>query len=1077
MRKIAKLLSMLLAVAMLSSLGTITASAAFRDVSAKDEALYEAVQLLNSLGIAKGTSETSYGVNKEVTREQMAAFVYRLMKGGRSLEGGANMTGFTDLLDPTYYGMISWASTNGIIKGRSETEFDPYGDIMLQDAYVMLTRALGYEKDEKLSYPHEYIDIAEQIGLSKNLDPDLQYTDTLTRGNVAIILYNAFYAKMNETYSRLFVPAFEHPNTASSALYIDTPETVCHKIYGIEIVTRRVVATPNYALDITALGTGDQYQAYQPTGGDTVDTELIQLAAIVPDESAALMPEEKLLVEFEDLGLSGNADDYFLNDLTIYLKDDGTIMAASATGAKTADTTVSVQTRGGNDYYRDYLMSCSVDANGNDITMSQIRSNGTKLRTGMITFGSTPGFFWNKPDSVPNYAISIYPSDSVDGRMTFKAGYTWCGDKYVTDGVMSYFTESPKSYAADRVAYMNVQRTNHGNVVRLLGSALVSNRYTLDAYDSNLDGYIDYFWLKPYTFGVIVDRTGENNGTRAQHTGDSANRAVWSATRKLPLIYVGDDAIVEGGKYSDGMYAFAYVNGPANYVKIAPDGDNAGISTFTASVTSFNIENGNSKNSSHWSNGSTINAWNSGNFIVGHVNASQNGLVALDSDRTGGEAFAGSWRGQLQIGDTWEIVQYAGRVMLSKKLAEAVNIGNEYAIIQYVDEPSLQVVWQGGGISMDGTLETDNYVNAYLGGKYQYVKIAKKNDLSDSGRQDDNYFVDKGLVNALSSYTVDGNGYYTFKPFVTGGDKAQASALADKDDATGTYRVTVSNVSLKKIQDRIYSFVPGAGSETLPAELAPNGMKYVSMTNDTKIVLNYVDEDGESNYVVYDINNLPNFDASDESMNFTKAVVELKNRTDSTVTEYLSFMYCEIGGEIVDTTKVTKDHVIILGSIQTVDSDNRVINAYKVVNALTGEVTEMMQTAKSTSKLIDNYDMYELTENGDIKNTTGGRVASLAKGSKDLKRVEAFEAESNLLFLVGQENPYLVDENTAYVLLNRGDDTVTVMDSSMLEISAEDDPDNDYFNEGEEQLTVYVFSEDRDDEDFEFATLVIVAKG
>ena len=203
MRKIAKLISMLLVFATLLSVCSFSTSAAtFKDVSAKDEALFEAVQLLNTLGIAKGQSATTYGVNKDVTREQMAAFIFRLMKGGKSIEGGENTTTFTDLEDDTFFAMISWANQSGIIKGRSETEFDPYGGITLQDCYVMIVRALEYENEGPLSYPFGYIDIAERIGLSEDLSSKVTYEDELTRGQVAIILKNAFY-EQNRKEGRL----------------------------------------------------------------------------------------------------------------------------------------------------------------------------------------------------------------------------------------------------------------------------------------------------------------------------------------------------------------------------------------------------------------------------------------------------------------------------------------------------------------------------------------------------------------------------------------------------------------------------------------------------------------------------------------------------------------------------------------------------------------------------------------------------------------------------------------------------------------------------------------------------------
>ena len=95
MRNLKRVLTIALAAVMLVAAMTVCVSAAgskFTDVNAKDETLYDAVTLLEGLGIAKGTSETTFGTNENVTREQMAAFVYRLMKAGKSLEGGENNT-------------------------------------------------------------------------------------------------------------------------------------------------------------------------------------------------------------------------------------------------------------------------------------------------------------------------------------------------------------------------------------------------------------------------------------------------------------------------------------------------------------------------------------------------------------------------------------------------------------------------------------------------------------------------------------------------------------------------------------------------------------------------------------------------------------------------------------------------------------------------------------------------------------------------------------------------------------------------------------------------------------------------
>ena len=166
----------------------VISHAEFTDISSENTVLTEAVDILNAKGIAKGISDTEFGTEDLVTREQMAAFIYRMVNDGASLEGGENETTFTDLDDPTFYSMISWANKKGIIKGISEEKFNPKGNITLQDCYTMIVRALGH-KD--LVYPDGFITKAEEKGLTANINSSIGNRDYLTRGDVAIILYNA----------------------------------------------------------------------------------------------------------------------------------------------------------------------------------------------------------------------------------------------------------------------------------------------------------------------------------------------------------------------------------------------------------------------------------------------------------------------------------------------------------------------------------------------------------------------------------------------------------------------------------------------------------------------------------------------------------------------------------------------------------------------------------------------------------------------------------------------------------------------------------------------------------------------
>lgn len=173
----------------------IGVNAEFTDINPENSALNEAIDVLSAKGIAKGINDTEFGTDENVTREQMAAFIYRMVNECASPEGRENETMFTDLDDPTFYAMISWANKEDIIKGVSERKFNPKGNITLQDCYTMVIRALG---NKNLTYPEGYIVKAYEKGLTANISSDIKNNDFLTRGDVAIILYNAITPLVND---------------------------------------------------------------------------------------------------------------------------------------------------------------------------------------------------------------------------------------------------------------------------------------------------------------------------------------------------------------------------------------------------------------------------------------------------------------------------------------------------------------------------------------------------------------------------------------------------------------------------------------------------------------------------------------------------------------------------------------------------------------------------------------------------------------------------------------------------------------------------------------------------------------
>jgi len=205
--KMKKFLSLILAGLMTVSCAAFVAAddAAVNEYA--DEEAY-ALEFLVNEKIWKGTSaeELIADADSLVERWHMALLVSRISTGWLDDEkwedDTANDSTFTDLEGTEaikYYGAISYANQNGIIEGYSADKFGPEDNITYRDALAMAVRTLGYKG---LAYPWGYIQKAVELGLTEDIEA--AYTQELTRGQVAIILYNAMFAatKSGETLAK-----------------------------------------------------------------------------------------------------------------------------------------------------------------------------------------------------------------------------------------------------------------------------------------------------------------------------------------------------------------------------------------------------------------------------------------------------------------------------------------------------------------------------------------------------------------------------------------------------------------------------------------------------------------------------------------------------------------------------------------------------------------------------------------------------------------------------------------------------------------------------------------------------------
>lgn len=114
----------------------------FADVAAG--AYYaDAVAWAAGKGIVAGTSATAFAPDASVTREQMAAILYRYAQyKGAEVTARADLSAFADAGSISAYAVesIAWATGKGLISGRSATELAPQGTATRAEAASILVR-------------------------------------------------------------------------------------------------------------------------------------------------------------------------------------------------------------------------------------------------------------------------------------------------------------------------------------------------------------------------------------------------------------------------------------------------------------------------------------------------------------------------------------------------------------------------------------------------------------------------------------------------------------------------------------------------------------------------------------------------------------------------------------------------------------------------------------------------------------------------------------------------------------------------------------------------------------------------
>ena len=116
----------------------------FTDVKTSDW-FYDAVSYVYSEGIMAGTSTTKFEPNSKLSRAMVVTMLYRLE--GEPTASGSTFTDVKDTTS-WYYKAVCWAAKNGIVNGVTETTFAPNNNITREQLAAILYRYAGYKSKD-----------------------------------------------------------------------------------------------------------------------------------------------------------------------------------------------------------------------------------------------------------------------------------------------------------------------------------------------------------------------------------------------------------------------------------------------------------------------------------------------------------------------------------------------------------------------------------------------------------------------------------------------------------------------------------------------------------------------------------------------------------------------------------------------------------------------------------------------------------------------------------------------------------------------------------------------------------------
>lgn len=143
----------------------------FTDIA--DHWAVDAIEYVCSNSIMEGVSETTFAPDDTMTRAMLVTVLYRLEKPTEK----AKLHGFTDVMDGEWYtDAVSWAAENGIVDGVTDTEFAPDAYITREQMAAVMYRYAQYkEQDTSVGENTNILSYDDAFEISEYAIPAIQW--------------------------------------------------------------------------------------------------------------------------------------------------------------------------------------------------------------------------------------------------------------------------------------------------------------------------------------------------------------------------------------------------------------------------------------------------------------------------------------------------------------------------------------------------------------------------------------------------------------------------------------------------------------------------------------------------------------------------------------------------------------------------------------------------------------------------------------------------------------------------------------------------------------------------------------